>query len=66
MLQPQNTIKGSGWVPKALLNFQQIVGVEKYIFSVLNIGLISLFLYFLSVCGHKKIEHTVHENRSLK
>ena len=58
MLQPQNTIKGSGWVPKALLNFQQIVGVEKYIFSILNIGFTSLFLYFMSVCWHKKIEHT--------
>ena len=23
-------VKGSGWVPKALLNFQQIVGVEEY------------------------------------
>ena len=23
---------GSGWIPKALLNFQQIVGVEEYFF----------------------------------
>ena len=43
--QTSSLIKGSKWVPKALPNFQQIVGVEEYCFNMMS---------------HKKNLHSVY------
>ena len=47
-------MKESGWVPKALLNFQQIVGVEEYFFIMLSQqkNLHSVIFYWLFLWGY--------------
>ena len=49
-------MKGSGWVPKALLNVQRIVGVEEYILQY-NVLLMNCFVVITVIC----YLHTFHD-----